>query len=170
MGDDWIGKLITGVVTLLGGWLLWQLQQGGVRRRRRREIREELELLGLLNDHPQTQGRMRKRLEVLLEQYEPDPRVVLYRRLLMLLNAFALAAFAFCLWTIVNALREGDVGLWDSVFIGGASAVIVALINWFGLRSKDVREQDRAVASVELGGTLPQVQGDFRMSTSPTDP
>lgn len=51
-----------------------QIQQGGLRRRRRREIREEIEFLGVLGRRlPDVSDRICRRLEVALNQYEPSP-------------------------------------------------------------------------------------------------
>ena len=68
-------KLVgTGVVTLVVGIVLFQLQQGGRRGRLRREIREELELVKLLNEGAPVERRLAARIERLLEKYEPQPK------------------------------------------------------------------------------------------------
>jgi hypothetical protein len=70
--DVW--KLVLGgVVTVLGGLLLHQVQLGGRKRRRRRDIREQLELLVLLDAHPDVKARIERRVKAALDRYEPSP-------------------------------------------------------------------------------------------------
>lgn len=71
--DHGVVKVVAGgLFTLLVAFVGYQLQLGGRRRRRRKEIREELELVALLGDRPEA-VRLRARAEALLKRYAPEP-------------------------------------------------------------------------------------------------
>lgn len=69
--DDFWKLVIGGVVTLISGLALHQFQLGSRRRRLRRDIREQLELLALLGEHPEAALRVREKVTAALETYEP---------------------------------------------------------------------------------------------------
>lgn len=71
--DDFWKLLLGGAITVVGGLLLHQVQLGGRKRRRRRDIKEQLELLVLLDQHPDVKTRIERRVEAALERYEPSP-------------------------------------------------------------------------------------------------
>lgn len=64
-----LGGAISLVLALLGH----QLQLGGRRRRLRRDIREELELLALLDEGSDVANRIQRRVDAALLRYEPSP-------------------------------------------------------------------------------------------------
>ena len=67
-----IGLTLLGTLgTLVTSYVGWRLQQGGRRRRLRREIREELELIDKLEPSP-ARERLEVRVRKLIEDYEPD--------------------------------------------------------------------------------------------------
>ena len=77
MGDDLFGKLVVAVLGLIGSWLFWHLKDGGWRARVRRDIREELELLHLLETdgrYPETATLMAERLGRAVAAYERQPK------------------------------------------------------------------------------------------------
>jgi hypothetical protein len=154
VGDFW--KLVVGgVVTLCSGVLLLQLQLGGRKRRRRRDIKEQLELLALLGEYPAVAARIRRRAEVALEQYEPPMRVSQERREFWLSRGSL--GFAMVLALVVYRVvgLDGPVAL-VGASVGGA-AFAVALESWL-MRKLQMREQDQAVDQVEAdltgGGAL----------------
>lgn len=67
-------QIATGVVTLVVGFVLFQLQQGGRRGRMRKEIRDELELVKMLKQQSPVRNRLEARVNRLLERYEPQPK------------------------------------------------------------------------------------------------
>lgn len=166
MEEKLASQIATGVVTLVVGWLLLQWQDGSLRRRRRREIREELELARLLDEHPETRQRLRRRIEVLLDQYEPAPEKLRERRAIMLVNGAALFLFVVVQWSFFDALYEGRMPWWMGFVIGTSSSALLAGINWAAGRSSDTRAQDKAVAEVTLAGQVAPVTADFRMEAS----
>ncbi|MCR6033718.1 hypothetical protein GGQ22_20115 [Nocardioides sp. zg-579] len=124
MDEVWKAAL-AGVSALVVGVVLWQVQQGGRRRRLRREIREELELIEMLDDSP-VRERLIDRSRALLETYEPDPstqpvltldgsRVGLVADVLLAAGAVLLAMG-----------YAGTAPLKWSIPIGVAAAVVVA--------------------------------------------
>jgi hypothetical protein len=77
MGDDLLGKLVVALLGLIGSWLFWHLKDGGWRARVRRDIREELELLHLLETdgrYPETATLMAERLGRAVAAYERQPK------------------------------------------------------------------------------------------------
>lgn len=66
-----VGAAISALVV---GVLLHLLKEGGIRRARRRNITEELKLLELLDKDSAPAVRLRQRIDVMLEQYEPETR------------------------------------------------------------------------------------------------
>lgn len=143
MDDVW-KAIAGGAVTLVVGLVLWQIQQGGRRRRRRRDIQEELALLEALGEeHQAVTTRIRRRLVVKLEQYEPataSKRSALERRatILPLLAGLALIGvlsfeFNAPAWITLTTAAITGIGL------GYTEA-------WLG-RRRDEREQDEAVAT-----------------------
>lgn len=65
---------VTAVASLLVGFVLFQLQRGGRRRRLRVEIREELELLKLVDEGTEPHKRIRAHVDGLLEKYAAEPQ------------------------------------------------------------------------------------------------
>jgi len=71
--DEALKATGTGLVALLVGWLLFQLQEGTRRRRLRQRLRDELEILELLPMGIHRQRQMR-RVDLLTEEYLPGDR------------------------------------------------------------------------------------------------
>lgn len=72
--EDFWKLTLGGGITVIVGLLLHQIQLGGRKRRRRRDIKEQLELLALLDAQSDVAVRMRRRVEAALERYEPSPQ------------------------------------------------------------------------------------------------
>lgn len=72
MSEEVIKVAATAVASLVVGFVLFQLQRGGRRRRLRQEIREELELIELLDDGSAVRERIRAHVGELLEAYAPE--------------------------------------------------------------------------------------------------
>lgn len=153
MSDIWLGAIATGVGALVVGTLLHLLNEGGVRRTRRRNIREELELLKLLDEDSSAAHRIRKRVDVMLEQYEPsDERVKQHRQ--RKLAAFQLLALCTLGVVLVNEFEITDP--WVSGAMGGALALAASVGRLVYERRHDRAEQDEAVRGT-LDGVTAQV-------------
>lgn len=158
MGEIWIGAIATGVVGLMLHWL----KEGGVRRARRRNIREELELLKLLEEHPEPAGRIRARVRVMLEQYEPtEERVASRRERLVVVVQFLALSLAALLAVVVFEVTSS----WAIIAIGTGLGIGANVLAWVFERRQDRAEQDRAVAS--LDATLPGVKSDISGTVTP---
>jgi hypothetical protein len=75
-GSEVLKALATGCVTFLVGFVLHQFQLGGGRRRARRELIDELELLAKLPDDDPHKRRIEDRVARLLDEYVPEPPAV----------------------------------------------------------------------------------------------
>lgn len=141
MGDVW--KVVVPVVgSLIAGVLLHVLKEGGVRRLRRRNIKEELELLEVLGEHPEPAARIRKRVKVMLEQYEPSEGKVATRRRRLITLVEVLAAFLASLVVIVVFELESP---WAYAGAGLLFSVVINVAEWLVERGRDRDEQDEAV-------------------------
>jgi MFS family permease len=75
-GEEILRVVVSSAASLIVAMLLLQLELGGRRRRQRREIREELDLIGQLSDRPEVAALLTRRVDLLLDRYAPKPRVV----------------------------------------------------------------------------------------------
>lgn len=133
---------------------------------RRRNIREELELLDQLGDHPEPAARIRRRLEVMLDQYEPQPRTTPSQKkspgrvavdVIVLLAASALAVQ---FWDPKTT--------WQSFGLGALIAVPFMVVDGWIDRRRDRAEQDHAVATLEAA--IPGLESDVTGTvTSPSE-
>ncbi|MGF9755168.1 hypothetical protein AAII07_08185 [Microvirga sp. 0TCS3.31] len=150
-GDFW-KLLVGGVVTLVGSALLHQLQLGTRRRRRRRDIREQLELLALLGDHPVAAARVRRRVTAALDAYEPSVAVIRKRRG-RLISAASFVSANVILIGIAIAAKPGVPTLGEVLFLSvGIVAFAFALEDLLS-RTLQTRAEDIAVGSAVSGTT-----------------
>ena len=131
MGEVW--KAVgTGAVTLVVGLVLLQLQLGGWRGKRRRELIEETQLLEQL-EKTSDEGRddelerIRARITVLLREYEPHPEAVKSEALGGTSIVAALALSVALLLQFVGVLPNP--GTWEMFAIGGAVGTLGVVID-----------------------------------------
>lgn len=148
--DGFWAALGGGLVPLTVGYVLLQAELGGRRRRRRRDIREELALLtDLGSEHAQVASRIRDRLAVKLEQYEPPPSVVQARRDWWLSRSL-LVVLALGFGFLVSS-----VGFTWWLFLPGAvvTGTVPLIVESRLERIREKREQDEAVAKGSAAGS-----------------
>ena len=141
MDEIWIGAVATGIVSVTLHWL----KEGGVRRARRRNITEELALLKVLTEHPEPAARIRARVTVMLDQYEPSQERVASRRqrLTLLLQFFGMSLVALLAVVVFEVSSPWAIGA-----IGGALGLGANVVAWIFERRRDRAEQDDAVNEV----------------------
>lgn len=126
--DDLVRTAATAFVTLVFGYLGWQLQLGGRRRRLRRDIVEELDLLKRLEPSDE-RDRLQQRVQGLLAAYEPDPAtrpVIVFKRTLKTTVADIGIGIGTIILAADMAIRSDSVG--TSIVIGaGAGTVLMVL-------------------------------------------
>lgn len=162
MGEIW--KAIVGV--LISGGPLLAVQLGGRRGLMRRAIREDLELIRLLDaEHTEVSSRIRRRVETKLEQYEPGESARKRRRrgvVLAVLEFAALTAIA-----VVTLMLLDVESAWTSSSIGAVLGVLGAVVHLLVTSRLDRREQDLAVAEVRLDATRQRRTAHFEARTDP---
>jgi len=145
--------VLTGAIALVGALLLHEVQQGGRRRRLRREIKEQFELLALLDEHPEVAARIRRRVAVALEQYEPPVRADTASTskrpfwLGMLAAGLVAAPVAFI-------VVELDLGWWALVLGAGLVAAVGGGVEGTLERRQQAQAQDEAVSKLEFADTV----------------
>lgn len=107
------------VGTLIVGVLLWRLQLGGRRRRLRHDIREEIELIALIDEHSEVQKRLRDRVKSQLEKYAPEQPKDPYRFLDIGIALALTVAYIVIVVSLVGDLEE----LYQAIV--GVSAALV---------------------------------------------
>jgi hypothetical protein len=116
-------------------------QLGGRRGIQRKVIREDLELLKLLdgNEHAPVLARLRARF------------VVLAAIAVVIINVFDVT------------------GLWVNLLLGGALGLAGNVVLWIVMSRREKAEQDQAVAEVKVEGELPRMGASFSMTMDPQD-
>ncbi|WP_193613146.1 hypothetical protein [Nocardioides lijunqiniae] len=122
MGDDILKAVATGLVTLTVGVTLFLVQQGGKRRRLRREIREELELIEKLPDGVH-KDRLRVRVNGLLGEYAPATVISRHKRSDRVANAIALGLIA----TYAAVVVANDVSFPVASIGAGAIGIVLGV-------------------------------------------
>ena len=135
---------------------------------KRRAIREELELIELLDadEHSVAKQRVQARVAVLLRQYEPDEDVVARRRELSMLAG---ELVGFVVVAVVAVAVLDLTSWWSSLLVGSVLGIGFNVTHWLMTSRREKAEQDDAVATVRLEGVLPRMQADFRMEASPPE-
>ncbi|WP_210441296.1 hypothetical protein [Nocardioides xinjiangensis] len=143
---------------LLVSWAVFAFKDGGRRGAKRRAIREDLELIKLLDapEHEDARQRIRARVTVLLQQYEPDADAIRNKRSRRLWGGgFAGAAIA-----AVAAIGSFELeSTWASLLLGGVLGIGVNIVHDVAMWHFDRSEQDAAVEA-----TLQGVLGTVSMS------
>lgn len=149
MDDVW-RAIVGGLVTIVVGFIGWELQQGGLRRRRRREIQEELALLGVLGpEFSDVSQRIQSRLAKKIEQYEPARQ---RRRVSVLARRIFLAAVSL---GVIAVMSFGlKVSAAATIAAGTALGVVLGLVESWLERRRELREQDAAVREVSAPAGL----------------
>ncbi|PVG82140.1 hypothetical protein DDE18_15810 [Nocardioides gansuensis] len=141
-------------------------QLGGRRGIQRKAIREDLELLKLLdgNEHARVRARLRARVTKKLEQYEPSPDAKARSRARReLAGGFVLlAAIAVVIINVFDVT-----GLWVNLLLGGALGLAGNVVLWIVTSRREKAEQDQAVAEVQIEGVLPRKVSSFSMTMDP---
>jgi hypothetical protein len=154
-------------VALVSGGVLLAVQLGGWRGLKRRAVREDLELLKLLDDeHVLVRERLRARVATKLEQYEPGPDVKHWRwTRWVLAGEFALLAVVAVV--IINVFDVTS--LRGNVFLGTVLGIAGNVLHWLVTSRRDKAEQDKAVATVRLAGQVAPLTANFRVEADTPD-
>lgn len=115
-----------------------------------------------MDKHPEPASRLHARVDVMLEQYEPDEERLSQRRerLRSALELLALLTLAVMLMMELNITSTWAAGLLGAVVATGAHA-----LHWAWSRARDRAEQDEAVNQVVVGGKV--VERDEARSIRP---
>lgn len=122
--------LILGTVVLgpLGEWL----NRGGRRSRLRRLIQHELEIVAHLDSRPEVQARLNRRIDSLLDRYEPDVSSEHRRDLCAAIRATVIGAVLLVPAVLV---LPDDPNFWGSTAAGGLVALLsIAIAEYWGWR------------------------------------
>lgn len=163
MGEIW-GAI--GAVTALVAVGVAVAQLGGWRGLKRRALREDLELLKLLDDDGQApaRARLQARVSKKLEQYEPAVDVQARRRARWeLAGAFIVLAG---LAVVIVAFFDVT-GFLPTLLVGGGLGIAGNVVLWMVNSRRDELEQDRAVAEMKLDAQRPHRQANFEAHTDP---
>jgi hypothetical protein len=169
MGEFW--KVVVPIAGgLVVGVLLHLLKEGGVRRMRRRNLTEELKLLELLEEHPTVAARIRRRVEVALEQYEPSTLVRRQKRLNRVISAGSLFLSIVLAFLTIALLDISVDEPWRLFAVSVSGAVFANVLESWLTRRLQLREQDDAVQEVTAAmtgeGTL---TADVQVVETPED-
>lgn len=140
-------KLVfAGVVTLVVNVLVFQLQQGGRRRRRRSEIQAELELLGARTAprYDEWRQRVEARVAVLLRRYEPRSSAdQVENQAPWWAHTLFLLAVGILLWLFNSRMQ--DLSLGSAALIGISLGLVGAATVTSLLLARDRHRQDEEV-------------------------
>lgn len=141
-------------------------QLGGRRGIQCKAIREDLELLKMLDgsEHALVRERLRARVTKKLEQYEPGPdaKSRSQRRRQLAVGFVVLAAIAVAIINVFDVT-----GPWVNLLLGGALGLGGNVVLWIVTSRREKAEQDQAVAEVRLDGVLPRKVASFSMTVDP---
>lgn len=152
MEDIW--KLVVGgLVTLTASALLHQLQLGTRRRRRRRDIKEQLELLALLGEYPESAERVRRRISAALDAYEPSEEAKRKMRTRLISGGSFLVANVVLIGVAIAA-KPGVPSFGEVLFLAVGIVVLAFALEDLLARLLQTREEDEAVAKGTASGTL----------------
>lgn len=145
--EEILRVVMPSAASLIVATLLLQLELGGRRRRQRREIREELDLIGLLSERPEVAALLSRRVDLLLDRYAAKPRIVgsmpgrkARTAVLSLVVGFSIFAGLY----FVSVLAP-DADLWASVLAGVGMGALGA-----GFVALDERRMEFEVDLAEL--------------------
>jgi hypothetical protein len=166
--DVW--KLVVGgVITLIGSALLHQLQLGSRRRRRRRDIKEQLELLALLGDYEEAAERVRRRVTAALEAYEPSEAAKRKSRSRWISAGSFVTANVVLIGAAI-ATQPGEPSFGEVVILAVGIVSLAYAIEDSLSRLLQTRAEDQAVATMQLRGVVRPRQANFKVkSATPED-